>query len=175
MPVEATADESQPVLGGRLAELYLRHSPAGLRLAYLLTGDPVLAEDLVQDAFVQLVGRLRHLRQPDAFDAYLRRTIVNLTKNHFRRRRVEREYLGREAGSSSPQTREPDVVTSEVMRLALRRLPVRQRTAVVLRFYEDLPEREIAEILRCRPGTARSLITRGVQALRAEMRGERVG
>jgi RNA polymerase sigma-70 factor (sigma-E family) len=175
--VEATASERQAVSDRRLADLYLRHSPGGLRLAYLLTGDRALAEDLVQDAFVQLAARLRHLRQPEAFDAYLRRTIVNLAKNHFRRRRVERAYLGREAqtGAETEHTREPDVVTVEVMRLALGRLPIRQRAAVVLRFYEDLPEREIAELLRCRPGTARSLISRGVQALRTEMRGERVG
>ena len=52
-----------------------------------------MAEDLVQDAFVRLVGRLRHLREPNPFGAYLRRTIVNLATSHFRHRRVERAYL----------------------------------------------------------------------------------
>src|ERR671925_1042326 len=77
---------------GRLGELYLRHADAAVRLAYLLTGDRSLAEDLAQDAFVRLAGRLVHLRDPGAFDAYLRRTIVNLSNSHFRRK-VERAYL----------------------------------------------------------------------------------
>lgn len=58
-------------------DLYLRHSPAALRLAFLLTGDRALADDLVQDAFVRLFGRLLHLRNPDAFESYLRQTVVN--------------------------------------------------------------------------------------------------
>lgn len=153
---------------GRLAELYVRHAPGGTRLAYLLTGDPALAEDLMQDAFVRVVGRLEHLRTPDAFHAYLRRAIVNLAKNHFRHAAVERAFLARQA-SGEPRTEAPEttVVEHESMRRALLSLPPRQRAALALRFYEDLPEDDIAQILRCRPGTARSLITRGVQALRA--------
>src|SRR5438093_10662400 len=79
--------------GGRLAELYVRHSAEATRLAYMLTGDRQLAEDLVQDAFVRLAGRLVHLRDPGAFDAYLRRPIVNLAYSHFRGKRGERSYL----------------------------------------------------------------------------------
>ncbi|HYT78322.1 MAG TPA: sigma factor [Actinomycetota bacterium] len=63
-----------------LAELYRVHAPNGRRLAYLLTFDQALAEDLVQEAFARLVGRLAHLRDQAAFDAYLRRTIVNLSR-----------------------------------------------------------------------------------------------
>jgi RNA polymerase sigma-70 factor (sigma-E family) len=155
-----------------LAELYRRHAPSGRRLAYLLTGDTALAEDLVQEAFARLVGRLTHLRDPGAFDAYLRRTIVNLSKNHFRRRSVERSYLAKEAASVSGASLEPDVVAREGMRQALLALPARQRAAIVLRYYEDLPDDRIAEVLRCRPGTVRSLITRGVQQLRIDVRGE---
>src|SRR6266581_5976856 len=80
---------------GRLGELYVRHADDAVRLAYLLTGDRALAEDLVQDAFVKLAGRLAHLRDPDAFDAYLRRTVVNLANSHFRRKRLERAYVER--------------------------------------------------------------------------------
>ena len=78
-----------------LADMYERSAPAGFRLAYLLTGDRTLAEDLVQEAFLRFVGRLHHLREPEAFDAYLRRTIINLSKDVFRRRAVERSYLER--------------------------------------------------------------------------------
>ncbi|HEX5951155.1 MAG TPA: sigma-70 family RNA polymerase sigma factor, partial [Actinomycetota bacterium] len=75
---------------GSLAELYVRHGPAAQRLAFLLTGDRAQAEDLVQEAFVRVVGRFGHLRVPDAFAAYLRRTIVNLHTSQLRRRRLER-------------------------------------------------------------------------------------
>src|SRR5258705_1806132 len=91
--VEVTEAEG----GGRLAELYALHAAEAIRLAYFLTGDRLLAEDLVQDAFVKLAGRLVHLRDPGAFDAYLRRTVVNLANSSFRRRRVERGDLRRSA------------------------------------------------------------------------------
>jgi RNA polymerase sigma-70 factor (sigma-E family) len=156
-----------------LEQLYRRHAPDARRLAYLLTGDPALAEDLAQDAFARLAGRLVHLRNPNTFDAYLRRTVVNLSRNHFRRRAVERAHLATLASTASTEHNDPDVAVRAGMRHALLGLPPRQRAALVLRFYEDLPEDEIAEILNCRPGTARSLITRGVQALRANARGER--
>jgi RNA polymerase sigma-70 factor (sigma-E family) len=163
---------SAAATGGRLAELYLRRSPAGLRLAYLLTGDRSLAEDLTQEAFARLIGRLRHLRDPDAFEAYLRRTIVNLATSHLRHRAVERAYLEREGPRAPSEGRDPDVATYESMRRALLALPERQRAAIVLRFYEDLPERQIAEILRCRPGTVRSLVSRGMAAMRIDLRGD---
>jgi RNA polymerase sigma factor (sigma-70 family) len=79
---------------GSLGDLYVRHAPEGIRLAFLLTGDRALAEDLVQEAFARLVGRLRHLRDPGAFGAYLRKTIVNLSTSHFRRRRVRAHVPG---------------------------------------------------------------------------------
>src|SRR6476469_5384870 len=88
----------------RLADLYVAHAPEGIRLAFLLTGDRALAEDLVQDAFARLVGRLRHLRDPSAFGGYLRRTIVNLATSHFRHRKVERAYLERIAAAPAAQT-----------------------------------------------------------------------
>src|SRR4030095_13398602 len=98
--------------GGVLADLYERHAPAAGRLAYLLTGDLVLAEDLVQEAFVRVVGRFRHLRVPDAFEAYLRRTIVNLHTSQLRRRRLERAYLEGE-GRAEASTTDPDVDARE--------------------------------------------------------------
>ncbi len=66
------------------------------RLAYLLTGDRELAQDLAQDAFVKVLGRFHDLRNRDAFWWYLRRTVVNLANSHFRRRRVERAWLERQ-------------------------------------------------------------------------------
>ena len=150
----------------RLAEMYERSAPGGFRLAFLLTGDRALAEDLVQDAFVRFVGRFGHLRDLDAFDGYLRRTIVNLSKNVYRRRAVERSYLERRTVEDRDQVTDPDVAESETIREALMSLPERQRAAIVLRYFEDLPESEIANLLHCRPATVRSLVARGLERLR---------
>src|SRR6476620_8348045 len=127
---------------GRLGELYVRHADAAVRLAYLLTGDMALAEDLVQDAFVRLAGRLVHLRDPGAFDAYLRRTVVNLSNSYFRRKKVERAYLERARGVTGARAADPpgrSFEDSEALWRALGKLSARQRAALVLRFYEDLP------------------------------------
>ncbi len=159
-----------PAAPGRLAELYLRHADGAIRLAYLLTGDRQLAEDLVQEAFVRLAGRLRHLRDPAAFDAYLRRTVVNLSRMHFRHARVERAYLERQLPPE--EQHEPDVALREAVRTALLRLPHRQRAALALRFYAGLLDEEIADVLRCRRATVRSLVHRGLEALRGQMESE---
>jgi RNA polymerase sigma-70 factor (ECF subfamily) len=112
------------------------------------------------------VGRLHSLRDPGAFDADLRHTIINLSKNYFRRRALERSDLQRQASQRHPVHEERDVSEYETMRLALMSLPARQRAAIVLRYYEDLPESQIAAVLRCRPATVRSLVSRGLETLR---------
>jgi RNA polymerase sigma-70 factor (sigma-E family) len=168
MPVAMTSES--PLERSSLGELYARHAPEGIRLAFLLTGDRALAEDLVQEAFARLVGRLRHLRDLGAFSAYLRRTIVNLSTSHFRRRRVERSYLERSAMAQESQTN-PNEELDATMHEALLRLPERQRAAIVLRFYEDLSDVRTAEVLRCSPGTVRSLVSRGMTTLRSELEG----
>ena len=164
--IAATMEPLEATHRSRLAETYVRYAPDGIRLAYLLTGDRALAEDLVHEAFLRFVGRLHFLRDPEAFEGYLRRTIVNLSKNHFRRRAVERSYLAREAGRVENVRNDPDVPTYEAMRAGLLSLPVRQRAAIVFRYYEDLPEAQIADVLGCRPATVRSLVSRGLETLR---------
>jgi RNA polymerase sigma-70 factor (sigma-E family) len=154
----------------RLAHLYIAHASEGIRLAYLLTGDRALAEDLVQDAFARLVGRLQHLRDPGAFGAYLRRAIVNLATSYFRHRRVERAYLERMAAAPSREAN-PNEPVDEAMHAVLLRLPQRQRAAIVLRFYEDLSDVQTAEVLRCSAGTVRSLVSRAIKTLRSELEG----
>ena len=169
---EMTAEDT------RLGELYVRHASDAVRLAYLLTGDRALAEDLVQDAFVKLAGRLVHLRDPGAFEAYLQRTVVNLSRSHFRRRKVERAYVereGRAVGSQAVLPPDRGLDDRDELWRAMRGLSERQRTAIVLRFYEDLSEQRVAELLRCRPGTVKSLVSRGLQTMRDEMRGETDG
>ena len=155
---------------GSLADLYVEHAPDAIRLAFLLTGDRALAEDLVQDAFARLIGRLRHLRDPSAFGAYLRRTIVNLATSHFRHRRVERAYLERVA-AGPPVEANPNEDLDEAMHTALLQLPQRQRAAIVLRFYEDLSDVQTAAVLNCSPGTVRSLVSRAMTTLRQTLEG----
>jgi RNA polymerase sigma factor (sigma-70 family) len=132
-----------------LEELYERHAAGAVRLAYLITSDRELSRDLAQDAFVRVAGRFRHLRVPDAFDVYLRRTVVNLCMSHFRHRRVERGYLEREGGAPQRVAQPPELGTRDELRLALGRLPIRQRTAIVLHYYGDLSEGEVAAAMRC--------------------------
>ena len=154
---------------GRLADLYARHSPAAGRLAYLLTGDAHLAEDLTQEAFVRAFGRFRDLRQPESFEWYLRRTLVNLTRSHFRRQRTERDHLARHRASERTEPGADHVSERDAMWRALQQLPPKQRTALVLRFYEDLADVQIAAAMGCPVGTAKSLIHRGLERLRPEV------
>jgi RNA polymerase sigma-70 factor (sigma-E family) len=164
------AEERRPVAraeGGRMAALYQEHAPDAARLAYLLTGDRALAEDLVHEAFVRLFGRFRDLRNPDAFRAYLRTTVVNQARSHFRRRRVERAYV--ERGGRAPDVAPADPGGRDELWEALRRLQPRQRAAIVLRYYEDLTEAQTAEILGCAVGTVKSLVSRGLDRLRTEI------
>ncbi len=157
-------------LGGRLGDLYAAHISGAVRLAYLLTGNHALAEDLAHEAFVRVAGHFSHLRNPDAFPSYLRSTVLNLSRMHFRKQKTERTYLEREA-SMRPrdEAEQPDVEVTHAMRQALLRLPERQRAAIVLRYYEDLSDAATAEILKCRPATVRSLVFRGMESLRREV------
>ncbi len=166
---QARATEGGPA---QIADLYERHVPAAGRFAYLLTGDRGQAEDLVQEAFVRVIGRFGHLRVPDAFEAYLRRTIVNLHTSTLRRRRLERAHLQRADAGVEPSTQLPDVGARHDLWRALGELTPRQRAAIVLRFYEDLSERETAAVLRRSPAAVKSLVARAMDSLRATIGSE---
>jgi RNA polymerase sigma-70 factor (sigma-E family) len=167
MATNATAAETAPA--GSLEDLYERTAPAALRFAYFVSGDREMAQDLVQDAFAHVAGRFHHLRRPDAFEAYLRRTIVNLFTSHLRRRRVERVYLEVRRADPPPDDVTADVAERDRMWSALATLPRRQRAAVVLRFYEDLSEREAADVLGCSTSAVNSLVEHAMAALRERM------
>jgi RNA polymerase sigma-70 factor (sigma-E family) len=158
--------------GGRLAELYERHSQAGMRLAYFLAGDRPRAEDLLQEAFVRAAGRLGAVRDEQAFGPYLRRTIVNLHASQMRRRRLERDYLKRESGTDPAPPSEPDVALQEDLWQMLLGLPTRQRAALFLRFYEDRSEADTADVLGCSKRAVRSLVQRAVTQLRIDYGGD---
>lgn len=157
----------------RVGELYAAHAPQAGRLAYLLTGDPDLAQDLAQEGFARLITRLRSLRNPDAVEAYLRRSVINLARKHWRRMGRERAYLRREGPAVTRRViDQPDLSERDALWRGLDRLPYRQRAALVLRFFEDLSERQTAEALGCARGTVKSLVSRGLEKLREEIRGE---
>jgi RNA polymerase sigma-70 factor (sigma-E family) len=156
----------------KLSDLYWRHASDAVRLAFLFTGDQHAAEDIVQDAFVRLFGRFQDLRNPDAFEVYLRRTVVNLSRDRFRRLRLERDYVARVGDSSSGDTVSPQIEERELIRDALRSLPHRQRAALVLRFYADLSEQQTAEVLQCSVAAVKSLVSRATTSLRKRLRGE---
>jgi RNA polymerase sigma-70 factor (sigma-E family) len=149
-----------------VADLYRRHVPALRGFTYLLTaGDRALAEDLVHDAFIRTTSRLVTLRDPDAFEAYLRRSVINALTSWRRRESVERRWLARQQPAAATPDAESVEGTDEVVR-RLRRLPPRQRVAVAARICLDLSEAQTAELLGCSVGTVKSLTSRGLAALR---------
>jgi RNA polymerase sigma factor (sigma-70 family) len=156
----------------RLEDLYQQYADDAIRFAYLLTGERETAEDLVQDAFVRVARRLGHLRNPEAFWSYLRQTITNLANSYFRRRSIERAYLARELELADAKAEERDPSRAVALRATLSekllRIPLRQRTAIVLRFSEDLSDEQIAEALHTSRGNARQLIYRGLTTLRQD-------
>jgi RNA polymerase sigma-70 factor (sigma-E family) len=147
------------VPGSELTALYRRQRVAMVRLARLLTRSEAVAEEVVQEAFLQIHARREPPSNPEA---YLRATVANLSRNHTRRLRIEQRW--------SPQDRvifnDPEIDETWAI---LCRLPFRQRAVVALRYYEDLSEAEIARVLGCRPGTVKSSLHRGLSKLREEM------
>ena len=167
--METTAKVTQTTSSGRLEELYLAHAPTALRFAYHLSGDREQAKDLVQDAFVRVAGRFSYLRKPDVFGTYLRRTIYNLHTSRLRRLRLERAYLTREGRQADPGQADRDPAEHDEVWQAILELPARQRAAIVLRFYEDLSERESAEIVGCSVGALNQLVARATATLRQRL------
>jgi RNA polymerase sigma-70 factor (sigma-E family) len=136
-----------------------------LRFAHVLCGDPHLAADLVQDALERAGLRWRRLRRQDDPEGYLRRIIVNGYVSRWRRTR--REHLVGEV----PDRGTPDPTGHHDDRLwhLLQSLPRQQRTVIVLRFYEDMTEAAIAEVLHCSVGTVKSNGSRAMAKLRAAL------
>lgn len=145
----------------RFEDLYRAHVGEARRVAYLSVGDVAQAEDIVQEAFIRVLGRFGDIRKPAAFKTYLLRTVVSLSKNHFRRRSLERHHPHMPPAPVGAPI-EPD----DELLDALRRLPYRQRAAVVLRYCHDLSENETAEILRTSTKAVQSLVRRGLATLK---------
>ncbi|HKD96473.1 MAG TPA: SigE family RNA polymerase sigma factor [Micromonosporaceae bacterium] len=144
-----------------------RRHGALLRFAHVLSGDPHTAADLVQDALVRAgIAWHRILRQEDP-EAYLRRTIVNLNLNRWRR--LRREQLT----DAVPDTGRLDAPShDDAVWAALAKLPRAQRTVLVLRFYEDMSQAQIADVLGCAIGTVKSHTSRAMDNLRTLLEDE---
>jgi RNA polymerase sigma-70 factor (sigma-E family) len=156
-PVVASHDVPVDALDFQsFADCYRALRPEMVRLAFLLTGSREVAQDLVQDSFVRLHGAWSRVRVPHA---YLRRAVVNACNSHHRRLRLERKH-------ASDMSEAVVEATGSEMTDQLRSLPIRQRSALVLRYYADLSDTDIAAALGCRPGTVASLVHRGLAELR---------
>lgn len=146
-----------------VAELFDRHYAPLCRLAYVILGDAALAEEIVMESLLKTFTGWGRLRDVDRIDAYLKRAVINLCRSKIRRKMIEarvnsvihhRDEL--KAPDWDPERHE----TGRLVWEAVAQLPERQRACVVLRYFEDLPEAEIAEILDCSVGTVKSQLSK---------------
>lgn len=153
----------------RLERLFEAHRQDAVRLAFLLTGNAHTAEDVAQEAFIRVFARFGDLRDADAFLAYLRRTVINLSKDHHRKVKRERTAIEafsrletQEAGSELPEEQGRILATAAT-------LPRRQFVAIVLRYCEGLTEMETADVLQSSVSAVKSLTSRGLATLRRSL------
>jgi RNA polymerase sigma-70 factor, ECF subfamily len=162
-PVERSLDA--------FGEFVAARSSALLRTAVLLAGgDRQHGEDLLQDAFAETYRRWSRIASIEASEAYTRTILVRLATRRWRRRRYEPRLD--EAGQERPDhAAAADVELGLDVERYLRALPARQRAVVVLRYFDDRTEAEIADLLGCAPGTVKSHASRALAALRAQLEG----
>jgi RNA polymerase sigma-70 factor (sigma-E family) len=152
--------------------LYVAHWRRLVRLAVLLVREVGTAEEIVQDSFIAVHARWNRLKDPDKALAYLRQSVVNRSRSHLRHLSVVRRHAEHEA--PLPPTAGADHTAYDHVRRttvldALRRLPRRQREVLALRYYLDLSEAEIADLLGISRGAVKSHASRGAAALRADL------
>jgi RNA polymerase sigma-70 factor (sigma-E family) len=163
--VDVALDDSVVVPAPTVASfeaVYLAEHARLVRLATLVIGSSAAAEDVVQDAFAKLHGRWQKVASPEA---WLHTVVVNAARNEVRNGAVRRRVL---SGLGRDKSGQLDPPVHELI-ASLRRLNARQRAVVVLRFYEDLPEAEIARLLKMRLGTVKSTLHRALAQLRLEV------
>jgi RNA polymerase sigma-70 factor (sigma-E family) len=155
-----------------VTELYAAHYAPLVRLAALLVRSSGEAEEIVQDSFVAMHGKWGGLREPDKAVGYLRRTVVNRARSSQRHHRVADKHA--EFRSEVAASAEHHALAAEARATildALHRLPTRQREVLVLRYYVDLSEAEIAGALGISRGAVKSHASRGMHALRTTLEG----
>lgn len=156
--------------GRAVAELYAEHYRALVRLAALLVRDVGTAEEIVQDSFVALHASWRGLRDSGKALGYLRRCVVNRSRSVLRHRLVaERHMLRPPPEMPSAEQGAMTLLERSAVVAALAGLPARQREALVLRYYADLPEAEIASAMGISRGAVKSHVFRAMAALRGAL------
>ena len=156
--------------GRALAELYAVHYQALVRLAALLVRDTATAEEVVQDSFVAMHASWRRLRDSGKASSYLRRCVVNRSRSVLRHQMVtERNMLQPPPEMPSAEQGAMALLERSAVVAALHGLPARQREALVLRYYADLPEAEIASAMGISQGAVKSHVFRAMSALRGEL------
>ena len=148
--------------------LFHAHYPRVVYTAFSLVGDWDLAEQLAQEAYLRLWRRWRWISDPQAAPMYLRRTVVNLSRETIRRRVIERRVL-RARGPEPASVPAPDVAAVAELRRAVATLPVRKRECVVLRYLLGLSEAETADLLGISVGTVKSQTHKGLRQLRERL------
>jgi RNA polymerase sigma-70 factor (sigma-E family) len=148
--------------------LYSAHYRSLVRLAALLVRDVGTAEEVVQDAFVAMHGGWRRLRDQEKALSYLRQSVVNRSRSVLRHRAVVQKYAPK-ALPDAPSAENGAITELERTAVveALAKLPTRQREALVLRYYADLSEAEIARTMGISRGAVKSHTSRGMAALRS--------
>jgi len=150
-----------------LVALYTAHYRSLARLSALLLRDTPAAEDVVQDAFVAMHGKWSRLRDPDKALAYLRQAVVNRSRSRLRHLKVVDKHAETTVGyAPSAESGALQSVQHDEVMAAVRRLPQRQREVLVLRYYADMSEAQIAETMGISPGAVKSHASRAVAALR---------
>ena len=139
-----------------------------LRTAYLLTGNLADAEDLVQSALAKTYLAWNRIEDRGAVDSYVRRAMINTQISWWRRRRLE-EFPTDEIPDQAVTDFPAGSDLGDSLQRAIDRLPQRMRAAVMLRYYEDMTEAEVAEVLGVSVGTVKSTISRAVAKLRIDV------
>lgn len=137
-----------------------------VRTAYLLTGDAHHAEDLTQTALAKAYRSWRRVARSDSPEAYVRRMLVTCNSDRFRKRRVKEALTAAPPETAGPEEDVLRVDERGALLAALAQLPPRQRAVVVMRYWEDLSEAEVAGVLGCSPGTVKSQASKGLAKLR---------
>ena len=148
-----------------VSALYRAYAVGLIRLAYLMLGDRAAAEDVVQDAFFGLYRRWDRLADPRGALPYVRSSVLNGCRTALRRRALGHRLTAYQPPAGSAEAAVLSREEREEVMRAVRQLPDRQREALVLRFYLDLPDLEIARVMGIRPGTVRSAMHRALKAL----------
>jgi RNA polymerase sigma-70 factor (sigma-E family) len=155
-----------------VTRLFGAHYRPLVRIAVLLLADRGAAEEVVQDAYVRLHQHWWRLREPDRALAYLRASVVNGARSALRRRGVAQRWLAAQpplADVRSAESGAVEVLQQQAVLALLRTLPTRQREALVLRYYADLSEAEIADVMGISRGAVKSHAARGLAALRQQL------